>query len=93
MGEPAPVAETMSSVAVAVRRRMISAGEACGSCSVRRAAAPVAWGAVQSALNELLVSPADKRRAGIELQAAASDPDEDAAVLQLAKYHDVLESG
>jgi hypothetical protein len=48
------------------------------------------WGAVQSALNDLLVSPADKRRIGIELKAAAEDPDEVAAVLQLAKYQDKL---
>ena len=37
----------------------------------------------------MLISPADKRRAGIELKAAA-DADEDAAVLQMAKYQDVL---
>lgn len=49
---------------------------------------PMAWVAIQHALNDLLVSPADKRRAGIELKAAASDPDEDAAVLQMARYQE-----
>lgn len=51
---------------------------------------PMAWAAVQHGLSDLLVSAADKRRAGIELKAAAGDPDEDAAVLQIAKYQDVL---
>lgn len=45
-----------------------------------------AWQAVQAGLSALLVSPADKRRAGIELKKATSDPDEDAAVVQLAQY-------
>ena len=47
------------------------------------------WQRVQQGLNELLVSPADKRRAGIELKAAVDD-DEDAAVLQLAQYEEKL---
>ena len=47
---------------------------------------PVAWSAVQSGLNELLVSPADKRRAGIELKRAAGDADAAAAVDQIASY-------
>ena len=47
------------------------------------------WQRVQQGLNELLVSPADKRRAGIELKAAA-DPDEDAAISILASYQDKL---
>ena len=51
---------------------------------------PTAWAAVQRGLSELLVSAADKRRAGIELKAAAVDPDETAAVLQMAKYQDAL---
>ena len=51
---------------------------------------PVCVGSdVQRGLSELLVSPADKRRAGIELKAAA-DVDADAAVLQIAKYQDKL---
>ena len=44
------------------------------------------WQRVQNGLSELLISPADKRRAGIELKKAAADPDEDAAVSQLASY-------
>lgn len=51
---------------------------------------PTAWATVQNALNELLVSPADKRRAGIELEAATGDADEEAAVVQLAEYQDQL---
>lgn len=46
----------------------------------------VAWQAVQSGLNALLVSPADKRRVGIELNKSTSDPDEDAAVAMLDEY-------
>jgi hypothetical protein len=45
-----------------------------------------AWTAVQAGLSELLISPADKRRAGIEMKPQMSDPDEDAAVVQLAEY-------
>lgn len=52
----------------------------------------MAWGAVQSALNTLLVSPADKRRVGIELQRRQSDPDEDAAVAQIDEYRQRLGS-
>ena len=51
---------------------------------------PAAWSQVQRGLSELLVSPADKRRAGIELKAAASDPDEDAAVSMMADYQEKL---
>jgi hypothetical protein len=47
------------------------------------------WQRVQQGLNELLVSPADKRRAGIELKAAV-DTDEEAAVLQMARYKEKL---
>lgn len=52
----------------------------------------MAWTAVQSGLSELLVSPADKRRAGIELQPKTADPDEEAAVVQLAEYQSALNS-
>lgn len=45
-----------------------------------------AWAAVQTGLGALLVSPADKRRIGIELREAVSDPDEDAAVASLDAY-------
>lgn len=50
----------------------------------------MAWAAVQSGLSELLISPADKRRAGIELKPKAADPDEEAAVVQLAQYQAAL---
>src|SRR5262245_9595404 len=44
-----------------------------------------AWSAFQAGLNDLLISPADKRRAGIEILAAV-DPDAEAAVAQMAAY-------
>ncbi|MFI7191469.1 hypothetical protein ACIBQ0_17180 [Nocardia nova] len=46
----------------------------------------MAWATVQSALGDLLVSPADKRRLGIELQRKRVDADEDAAVAQIDEY-------
>src|SRR5262245_36764301 len=49
------------------------------------------WQRVQAGLNDLLVSPADKRRAGIELTKEV-DSDEDAAVSQIAGYHAALAS-
>lgn len=52
----------------------------------------MAWAAVQSGLSELLISPADKRRAGIELKPKTADPDEEAAVVQLAQYQAALSS-
>lgn len=52
-----------------------------------------AWQAVQAGLSALLVSPADKRRAGIELKKAAADPDEEAAVVQLQQYREALGAG
>ena len=52
-----------------------------------------AWQAVQAGLSALLISPADKRRAGIELKKATSDPDEEAAVVQLEQYRAALSSG
>ena len=51
------------------------------------------WQRVQNGLSELLVSPADKRRAGIELKKAAADPDEDAAVSQIASYKKKMLAG
>lgn len=45
-----------------------------------------AWAAVQSGLTEMLVSPAAKRRLGIEMQRAVEDADETAAVTDLAEY-------
>lgn len=52
----------------------------------------VAWQAIQSGLNALLVSPAEKRRAGVELNRVTADPDEDAAVASLDAYRDRLGS-
>jgi hypothetical protein len=52
----------------------------------------MAWAAVQSGLSELLISPADKRRAGIEMKPVQSDPDEEAAVAQLDSYRAALDS-
>ncbi len=51
------------------------------------------WAQVQQGLSALLVSPADKRRAGIELKKAAVDPDAEAAVAQLDEYRTLLQSG
>lgn len=52
----------------------------------------MAWATFQSGLSELLISPADKRRAGIELKPKTADPDEEAAVVQLAEYQAALNS-
>lgn len=41
---------------------------------------------VQHSLNELLLSPVVKRRAGIELRPQGVDVDADAAVLMVGKY-------
>ena len=49
------------------------------------------WSAVQLGLDELLVSPAVKRRAGIELKRAV-DADAVAADEQIARYKRVLNS-
>ena len=49
-----------------------------------------AWEAIQHGLGALLVSPADKRRAGIELKAPVPDSDEIAAVSMLSGYRDKL---
>jgi hypothetical protein len=57
-----------------------------GSMSAR------AWAAIQHGLNELLLSPAIKRRAGIELRPQAVDADEDAAVSMLGRYKQVVKS-
>jgi hypothetical protein len=53
---------------------------------------PTAWQAVQHGLTELLISPAAKRRAAIELKPVGPDTDADAAVLQMVKYQDKLQS-
>lgn len=62
---------------------LLSAGQTPGA---------MAWGAVQSALNTLLVSPAEKRRLGIELAKPQVDADEDAAVAKLDEYRARLSS-
>jgi hypothetical protein len=49
------------------------------------------WGAIQHGLNEMLLSPAIKRRAGIELKPAV-DVDADAAVSMIGRYKQVLKS-
>ena len=54
--------------------------------SCRRIPGAQAWSAFQSGLNTLLVSPADKRRAGVEMKPVGEDEDEvaaDRAVLAL----------
>ena len=39
-----------------------------------------AWAVIQDGINAMLISPAVKRRAGIELRPSAVDEDENAAV-------------
>lgn len=51
-----------------------------------------AWIAVQHGLNELLLSPAIKRRAGIEVRPTDADSDENAAVSMTARYRQMLKS-
>lgn len=51
-----------------------------------------AWSIVQRGLSELLISPADKRRAGIALQQAGVNVDVVAADEQIARYKTVLKS-
>ena len=51
-----------------------------------------AWDRVQKGLSDLLISPAAKRRAAIELKAAAVDADEEAAVSMMSGYKAKLQS-
>jgi hypothetical protein len=51
-----------------------------------------AWIAIQHGLNEMLLSPAIKRRAGIEVTSQSVDTDEVAAVSMVGKYRQVLKS-
>jgi hypothetical protein len=51
-----------------------------------------AWSAIQSGLNEMLLSPAVKRRAGIEVKPQTVDEDENAAVSMTARYQQKLKS-
>jgi hypothetical protein len=48
------------------------------------------WAAIQHGLTELLVSPAAKRRAAIEVKAPGPDADEDAAVSMIGTYKSKL---
>ena len=50
------------------------------------------WTTVQRGLDELLISPAVKRRDGIELRRHGVDADEDAAVSMVGRYRQVLKS-
>lgn len=49
------------------------------------------WAVVQNGLSALLISPADKRRCGIELKPSNVDADEDAAILTMVKYQAKLQ--
>src|SRR5262245_35888907 len=48
------------------------------------------WAAIQHGLTDLLVSPAAKRRAAIEVKAPGPDTDEVAAVSMIGKYRQSL---
>ena len=48
------------------------------------------WSAIQDGLAAMLVSPADKRRVGIEVKPVGNDADADAAILTIAKYQEKL---
>jgi len=50
------------------------------------------WSAVQHGLNEMLLSPAIKRRAGIELKSRAVDEDAAVAVSMVGRYRQALKS-
>jgi hypothetical protein len=51
-----------------------------------------AWEAIQHGLNELLLSPAVKRRAGIELKPSGVDEDVVEAVAMVGRYKNALKS-
>lgn len=48
------------------------------------------WARVQDGLSALLISPAEKRRCGIELRPMNVDADEDAAILTMVRYQEKL---
>lgn len=50
------------------------------------------WAVVQHGLSAMLISPAEKRRCGIELKPPVADSDEIAAVSMMSKYRDKLDS-
>ena len=58
----------------------------------QRSAVGSAWEAVQHGLNELLLSPAVKRRAGIEVRPQGVDADAVAADEMVGKYKRSLKS-
>jgi hypothetical protein len=49
-----------------------------------------AWTVVQHGLNDLLVSPAEKRRVAIEVRPSGPDADENAAVAMIDRYRQKL---
>ena len=49
-----------------------------------------AWSTIQNGLSALLIPPADKRRAGIEMRSATADADEEAAILTMVRYREKL---
>ncbi len=49
-----------------------------------------AWDAIQHGLNELLLSPAVKHRAGIEVRLSAVDEDAAEAVSMIGRYRQSL---
>ena len=62
---------------------------------VMRSGKPISgttWAGIQHGLNALLISPAEKRRAAIEVKPLGPDADQDAANNQIARYKTVLKS-
>lgn len=53
---------------------------------------PTAWQQIQHGLTEMLISPAAKRRAAIELKPVGDDPDANAAVSMMGTYRSKLQS-
>ncbi len=49
-----------------------------------------AWTVIQRGLNDLLVSPAEKRRVAIEVRPSGPDADENAAVAMIGRYRQQL---
>ena len=49
-----------------------------------------AWTVIQRGLNDLLVSPAEKRRVAIEVRPSGPDADENAAVAMISAYRQKL---
>lgn len=51
-----------------------------------------AWTAIQAGLNDLMVSPIEKRKLGIELGACEEDPDQVATISAMSDYVTTLKS-